>query len=346
MQRRVVSVISVAALVAAIAAACSSKSEPLSPTLPPATSTAPADGSTLKSAAPTPQSPVNDQRLATSDRPTLSVSAVKASFTPEAQLQYRFQLMTSGGTLVDSALVSGTSWQVTKDLDFNTRYTWRVRTEYQGEVGSCSPVASFLTINGGFIRGQQVFDPLVNGASVGSVGGGTFIPGKGWRANSNIDFIDYDIPTMTAGKLEFDITGVESDEPGPYDIGMKFYCMGDSSQWDFSGFRNQPFKASLDKKSGRVFKGESGVIEHIFRVNGDDNRTKTGQHEFHENDMHHVSLTWGRGHVVSMFDQELIADENYGGEYAPSNHRISLGCRPRGETLKNATWSNVMITPQ
>src|SRR5207247_2250919 len=95
MQRRVVSVISVAALVAAIAA-CSSKSEPLSPTLPPATSTAPADGSTLKSAAPTPQSPVNDQRLATSDRPTLSVSAVKASFTPEAQLQYRFQLMTSG----------------------------------------------------------------------------------------------------------------------------------------------------------------------------------------------------------------------------------------------------------
>ena len=345
MHRSIVPVIGVAAIAAAIVA-CSSKSEPLSPTLPPATSTAPADGSTLKTPAPTPQSPINDQRLQTFDRPTLSVGTVKASFASDAPLQYRFQVMNPGGGVVDSALVSGTTWQVTKDLDFNTRYTWRVRAEYQNEVGPWSAAASFLTINGGFLRGQQVFDPLVNGSSVGSVGGGTFIAGKGWRANSNSDFIDYDIPTMTAGHLEFDITGVESDEPGPYDIGMKFYCMGDSSMWDFIGFRNQPFKASLDKKSGRVFKGESGVIEHIFRVNGDDNRTKTGMHDFHENDTHHVSLTWGRGHVVSMFDNELIADESYGGEYAPANHRITLGCRPRGETLKNAIWSNVIISPQ
>jgi len=261
-------------------------------------------------------------------------------------LQYRFQLMSANGALIEqSPLMSAANWTVGRDLDIDTRYTWRVRAEYQGDAGPWSTAASFLTLNGGFIRGSQVFDPLSVGRSVGAVGGGTFVPGGGWRATATTDFINYDIPTLTAGRLEFDITGVSSDEPGPYDIGMKFYCMGDGTQWDFIGFRNQPWKASLDKKSGRIFRGESGVIEHIFRLFDDDNRTKTGQNSLHEDETYHVSLTWGRGHVTAIFGNMLIADENYGGEYSPPNHRISLGCAPRGETLKDATWSNVRISP-
>jgi hypothetical protein len=42
----------------------------------------------------------------------------------------------------------------------------------------------------------------------------------------------------------------------------------------------------------------------------------------------------------------VIADENYSGEYAPANHRISLGCAPRTETLVGAIFSNVRIQPR
>jgi hypothetical protein len=345
MQRSPVIVIGVAAL-ASLSFACTKSNEALSPTLPAVSANAPADGSTLKASTPTPQSPINDQRLQTTDRPTLSATAAKATFG-DVPLQYRFQLLSSTGALVsESPLLSATNWLVNRDLDFNTKYTWRVRAEYQGSAGSWSSAASFFSAEGGFIRGSQVFDPLLDGKSVGNVGGGTFIQGQGWRANSINDYINYDIPTLTAGTLEFDITGVESDEPGPYDIGMKFYSMGDGTQWDFTGFRNQPWKASLDKKSGRLFPDESGVIEHIFRLFGDDNRTKTGRHSLHENEKHHIRLSWGRGRVLTMFDDEVIADENYSGEYAPPNHRIALGCSARGETLKNAIWSKVSITPQ
>jgi hypothetical protein len=344
MQRILVVVTGIAAL-ASLSFACSKSDEPLSPTVP-STNGAPADGSTLKASPPAPQSPVNDQRLQTTDRPMLVAGAAKATFG-DVPLQYRFQLLTSTGALVsESPLLSASNWLVNRDLDFNTKYIWRVRAEYQGNVSPWSVPASFFSPEGGFFRGQQVFDPLLNSTSVGSVGGGTFIPGQGWRANNVNDYINYDIPTLTSGTLEFDIVGVQSDEPGPYDIGMKFYSMGDGSQWDFIGFRNQPWKVSLDKKSGRLFPNESGVVENIFRLFDDDNRTKTGRNSFHEDEKYHVRLTWGRGHVLVMIGNEVIADENYSGEYSPPNHRIALGCSSRGETLRNAIWSQVKIGPQ
>jgi hypothetical protein len=172
----------------------------------------------------------------------------------------------------------------------------------------------------------------------------------GWQPTSYGDFINYDIPTMTSGSVEFDIVGVDPDEPagadGAYDTGLKFYCMGDGNAWDFWGFRNGDFKASLDKKSGRVYDGESGVIEHIFRIGDDDNRTKTGENDWDDTATYHVSLQWGSGHVTTKIGDMVIADENYSGEYAPANHRISLGCAPRTETLVGAIFSNVRIQPR
>ena len=318
----------------------------------PSTPTQPTPTPTL--ATPVANAPTGGVQI-DSVRPTLEVKNAVATGTV-GTVKYQFQVSEEDGFPGDSRTVSSdpvdqdgsgtTKWQVPQDLIPNKTYFWHARATNGTITTSYSNTESFKTQNRGLRNGQTVFDPLTNGQTVGTQIGGTFVSGRGWQAINLTDGIDYDIPTMRSGSLEFDITGVQSDEPGPYDIGMKFYSMGDGSAWDFTGFRNGPYKASLDKKSGRVYAGESGVVEHIFRVVNDDNRTKTGQRVWHDAQTYHVKLVWGSGHVRCTIDNDVIADENYGGDYAPANHRIELGCRPRTETLKGAIWSNVVIGPR
>src|SRR5438093_945972 len=146
MQRQSVVVIGVAALVAVTLACGRTSNNPTSPSAAAtAASNASSDGSTLKATAPVPQSPINDQRLEDS-LPTFTASAAAAKFGGDVALQYRFQIFNPAGALVqDSGLVSGTSWKIPNELEFNSRHTWRVRAEYQGAAGPWSSTASFLS---------------------------------------------------------------------------------------------------------------------------------------------------------------------------------------------------------
>jgi hypothetical protein len=334
----------------ALTIACNDSKNPNTPT-PPVTTTTTSVAPTL--AAPAAKSPLGGVQI-TGLRPTLEVENAKTTGTVSGTVTYRFEISerddfpTGSRTLTSDDVPQGdgtTQWTVTTDLIPNTMYFWRARATNGTLTSDFSDRESVKTENRGFKNGQNIFDPLTNGQSVGDVIGGRFVPGEGWEATNLADAIDYNIPTMTSGILEFDVLGVEEDEPGPYDIGHKFYCMGSANNWDFWGFRNGDYKASLDKKTGRVYPGESGVVEHIFRIGDDDNRTKTGPRNWDENHVYHISLEWGNGRVVNKIDDDVIADEGYGGEYAPDNHRISLGCRPRTETLRGVRFSNVRIRP-
>ncbi len=313
-------------------------------------------------AAPTLKSPIGGAEV-TGTRPTLEVNNSAATGNVGA-VTYVFQVSSDAGfptgsnTIASDKITQGTAsttWTVNQDLLPGTTYYWRAQAT-AANVTAPSDWAKSDTFKlklTGYFNGQTIFDPLTNGVSVGNVGGGHFVPGQGWQADYGTDFINYDLPsTMTSGSLEFDITGVSSDEPGcpsncNYDKGMKFYSMGDGNEWgSFEAFRNQPWKASLDKKTGRYYPGESGVVEHIFRTIDDDNRTKTGENVFHDTQVYHVKLQWGNGQVLCMLDNTVIANEVYGHEYAPSLHRIALGCSPRSETLTGAIWRNVRIKPQ
>lgn len=333
----------------ALTVACSDSKNPNTPT--PTTTTTSSVAPTI--AAPAAKSPVGGTQIS-GLRPTLEVENAKTTGTVSGSITYRFEISeredfpAGSRTLTVDGVAQGdgsTKWTVENDLIPNTVYFWRARATNGTITSDYSNRETVKTENKGYRNGQDIFDPLTNGQSVGSVVGGHFVPGEGWEANGLGDAIDYDIPTMTSGRFEFDVLGVDSDEPGPYDIGQKFYCMGSSNAWDFWGFRDGDFKASLDKKTGKIYRGESGVVEHIFRVGGDDNRTKTGERDWDNDRVYHISLEWGNGHVTSKIGDDVIADENYGGTYSPSNHRISLGCRPRGETLAGVRFSNVRIHP-
>jgi hypothetical protein len=173
-----------------------------------------ADGSTLKATAPTPTSPINRQVV--TDTPTLTATPSTMKFA-EGPLQYRFQLFNETSALAqDSGLVNTPSFRPTVALNFRVQYTWRVRAEYQGAFGPWSTSAAFITPEGGYIRGNEAFDPLTNGATVGErVGSTTFVAGRGIRLDSNLSFVRYRIPqTITSGEFSMEVEGLRANAPG------------------------------------------------------------------------------------------------------------------------------------
>lgn len=346
MHQRTLSVLTAVSLIV-LSVACTSKaSAPLTPTPPTVTNS---DGSTLKASAPTPQSPVNDVRLETFGAPTLTAGGSTPTHGGSAELQYEFELLDDTGARVDSAVRSSTSWTPTASLQFDKRYTWRVRAVADGAATAWA-TASFLSPNGGFIRGQELFDPLTNGKTVGQQRGGIFLPGQGWQSLSLTDGIDYDLPQTCSDncKLEFDVTNFGEMEGQFYSKDLKWVSMGNAADFgDFTAFRNSPWKMHL------IQRGDFPTgIEIIWR-NGDagdgddpgDHRIKLIQTPivFKGSNVYHFELEWATtGYRIWVNGLEIMED-GWGYPYAPPVHRISLGCYPRAESFIGAIYRNIQL---
>jgi hypothetical protein len=374
MQQRSLSVLGAAILIAA-SVACQ-KSESLTPIVPTAVTATPAGGATLKSSAPTPQSPVNDIRLETFSIPTLTAGpSTPTNGGTGVAVQYRFQLLNeAGGVLEESSLRSTSSWTPSVNLDFDKRYRWQVRAEFDGAVSAWSTPASFLSPNGGFIRGSQVFDPLTNGRTVGSMVGGHFVtgPNGGWEADTRGDGLQYDIPTCASCKVEFDVTNFGGGEGMSAQVDVKWFSMGDRTAWGgFTPFRDHPWKMHLEQRSD----GDGTGMQVIWRngaadadTDGDpeygDHRGKfldggpNFGHSF-DNKVWHFVIEWTIGtYKISIGENGGTPKQwfpgpggdsgyfNGGHPYAPPNHRIELGCTPRYESMIGARYRNFKITPQ
>jgi len=355
----------------ALAVACQ-KSEALVPTVPTPTAVNPADGATLKATAPAAQSPSNNVRLETLDTPTLTAGGSSptqgGSFAP----QYRFQLLNENGTtvLADSGLRSSTSWTPPMTLAIDTKYAWRVRAEYEGDVTAWSALATFVSLNAGFKRGQEVYDPLINGQTVGFAQGGHFVPGPngGWQADSLKDGLIYDIPTCEACRVEFDVTNFGRGEGRDILKDVKWFSMGDATTWgNFGAFRNHRWKMHLEQRSD----GDGTGMQVIWRNGkaGDDDdlygdhrgKFLSGGPAFGnswENKVWHFVIEWtgfnyrilvGQlgGQMIQYFPGRAQDSGVFKANkpYAPENHRIELGCSPRGESMVGARYRNVRITP-
>src|SRR3954467_4881157 len=339
MQRIPVALTAVAACLS-LTLACTKSNEPLSPTAPGSAATA--DGATLKATAPVPQSPISDQKLTGSGRPTLTASAAKGTFG-DPPFQYHFQVMNSGGALVaESPLVSSTTWAVDRDLDGNTRYTWRVRAEYDGAASSWSAAQGFITDDPALIN-----DPLTDGTTVGLRRGGNFIPGTGWQSTSLTDGIDYDIPGGCYDcKLEFDATNFGGQEGLPFQKDLKWVSMGDANAFGgFSAFRDHPWKMHLVQRADYP----TGM-EIIWRNGGTNpNGGDPGDHRikllstpitFSSSQTYHFQLDWGLfGYEIRVNGIEVLSD-GWDHWYELTNLRIELGCIPRAESFVGVIYRN------
>ena len=211
------------AIILACAVACSKSSDsPVSPSAAqPGVSAAGPSGETLKATAPTPQSPVNnaqpDQLVFTAGK---SQGTFDQSLSPA--FSYEFQVMNAANAVVCTATVGGgdgssVTWRASScTLEFDRPHTWRVRAVLQGSAGPWSTTASFRSPAGGYIRGNEVFDPLTNGETVGDIFGSvTFIPGVGVRLNDFTSYIRYRLPqTLTVGEYSLIIMGLNTNSEG------------------------------------------------------------------------------------------------------------------------------------
>jgi hypothetical protein len=210
------------AVTLAVAVACSKNSEtPVSPSAAvPGVSEAGPNGETLKASAPTPQQPVNNAQL---DQLSFTAGAATSSFDSgtAGSFSYQFEVRSGSNVVCASGPVGGGGSTVTWtpegcQLDFDSAYTWRVRATLQGAAGPWSNDAAFRSPAGGFIRGNEVFDPLTNGRTVGEiVGNVSFIPGVGVKLHDFSSHIRYRLPqTLTTGEFSIVVSGLTTNSEG------------------------------------------------------------------------------------------------------------------------------------
>ncbi|MGC4081239.1 MAG: hypothetical protein QM736_03755 [Vicinamibacterales bacterium] len=348
----------------ALAIACSRQSAtPVSPTASGATdANAAADGSTLKVAAPGTVSPVNDAQQ--NDVPTLTASAVTAKYgaTLPTGLVYRFQVFDNNGTMVqDSGQVGALAYRPTVQLAFKVRHTWRVRAEFGSDVGPWSTPASFISSEGGYIRGAEVFDPLFNGTTVGQAIGPVTFTSEGARLEANTAYVRYAIPvTITNGEFAVEIKGLRANAPG--DKSKVFGMMQGNP--DVNEYITNPYRVDVQYRGTGGFPPNS-ITYRVLYGSADDldvryepttDQRMISVKALDPNTWYYWRYTWGRQVRVTVNEGgptgRLIYDitrNSTNGSYNPQPHYAFIGT-PSGRSgaesasIPGTIYRNVWIS--
>lgn len=349
-------VLSSAAALLAVAVACSKSPEtPVTPSATPDVSTdAAPDGSTLKVPAPAPVSPVNNAQV---DPLVLVTGKVTGKFDQTVNPSYEFEIRTGGGATVagcSSTVPPGggstVSYSPPCQLAFDTAHTWRVRGVFAGAVGPWSAAATFRSPAGGFIRRNEVFDPLVNGTTVGQiVGSVTFIPGVGVRLNDHNSYIQYALPqTLLQGEFSLIITNVATNTEGDK---TKLFCMSEGLDDIVTNDR----RFTVEKRGD-----PEGIVAWRFITRDDQIDTEGAEREFVAFDPNQAYLwtaTWNGFFNVRVQRGGASGPtiyskgKNYDGPYDPNPHYAFIGCPsgrsgPSAATVPGMIVRNVWISPQ
>ncbi len=197
----------------------------------PTAASANADGSTLKANAPSAQSPINGQQPQSLEV-VLALNNASAKYAAGINPTYRYQVFNAGGTLAYEAanVAAGgagvTAHTITAQLEGDRAYSWQARAEVGADVGPWSARANFVApASTGYIRGSELYDPLFNGKTVGSmVGPLTFIPGVGLKFESQESYVAYQLPqTLNEGEFSLLVTGMPANTKGGK---TKLFAMG------------------------------------------------------------------------------------------------------------------------
>jgi hypothetical protein len=317
-----------------------------------------ADGSTLKVTAPVAVSPVNGQQPDTSLVLVASKSHGKfASVEPS----YEFEVYNSSNQRVYSSGVitagggDNISHTVSTALEFDQPFTWRARAVYQGAAGPWSTAASFRSPSGGYIRGSEIFDPLTNGRTVGSVVGGTqFIQGKGIELLGHESHVTYVLPTtLEAGEFSVMVTGIDEGSPGDKTKVL-------SMQEGFGDITPNDYRFTAEKR-GASYQVPGAVTYRMINGDaGDDDFINDGFRtgvSFSDERWYFWKITWNsnagslevredgpQGRVI-YFD----SSSTNGHPYRPQPHVIHLGQPigrggPQDASIPGAIYKNVWIS--
>ena len=353
--------LSLAACAAIGVMACGKQSAtPVAPgPIDPAMIAANADGSTLKVSAPTPQSPANGAKLEQGNPVVLVVGNSTATFSTPVALSYRFEVTGPAG--VDSVLLAGGATTTSRTLDATQlegekTYSWRSRAEYQGLAGPWSSAVSFVAPQStGYIRGNELYDPLIDGKTVGTIHGPvTFIPGVGARLEAQESWIEYYLPqTLTAGEYSVLASGLAvisgNEDPKERAISMREGT---------APMNDNRYRMSIEKRGNgaiawRFIAGDNRAGKYIETV-GPERIT----YRFRGDLTYLIRGTWGNNFFRAQYTEggangNVVYDNGkpYDGVYAPNPHMIYVGSPwlpgERGEAIsvKNMVVRQVWVSP-
>lgn len=328
MKRHIYLVAAVGLLAAALG--CSDKSpSPAAPSSAPVAAddtSAAADGSTLKVPAPVQTAPANGAALEQFET-TLRVNSVTALYTTATQFAYRFQLLLNGQVVREFRTSAFTEWKV-NDLDVNLTYGWRARAEQGQAFGPWSPTWTFKTpdIPQGYIAGGEVYDPLWNGKTVGTINGPTrFVPDVGIQMLDFSSNVEYALgQSLTAGEISLLVTNAPAQTDG---VKTKIMSMREGR----SDITTNRRRFTIEKRGGHV-PGQIGwrIITNVEEVSA------VGPERVSRNFMadrtYLWTARWGNG-VFNLQIREGGASgpviynfgKGYSGVYDPDPHMAYIG---------------------
>lgn len=317
----------------AVALACSKNPEtPIAPSsAQPGAAEAAADGSTLKVTAPTPQSPVNN---AQPDVLLLTATRATPTFGASAPLSYEFEIKTAGGAnacapaVVDGGSGANVSYAPNCTLQFDQPYTWRVRAAVGNARGPWSATANFRSPSGGYIRDNEVFDPLTNGKTAGDISGPVQFTPEGIRLLDHSSYVTYRLPVnLQQGELSMMVLNADEGNPGDKN---KIFSMQEGPNVDDITTDDYRMTAEL---RGRNY-GAPGAT--TFRIIPGDGEPQDGQRiplNWNSSRWYFWKFTWETNFARLQVREDgpngrTVYDQSVSGwshPYRPDPHYIHLG---------------------
>lgn len=322
-----------------IAAACAKNAE--TPSTPSATSAVTAsananpDGSTIKADKPVPVSPGNGVKLeGFGQTVTVRVKNAVSKWNAGMPVSYRFQLLNAAGNVVEEGadIVPGsaeTSYTVKMQLDGDTTYRWRARIEGdQNAFGQWSDTWSFISPTAsGYNRPGELYDPLINGTTIGKIYGPTrFHPGLGIELLTLDSYVEYTLPqTILEGEFSYLVSNLRTGTEGGK---TKLMSMQQGYDDITTNDRRMTFEKRADGSMAWRLITHHDQIDTIGpeRIGMDFRPTSTDHHWF-------VQMTW-RGNVFTPLIREHSANGPIryqfpkhwvGDPYDPNPHVAHLG---------------------
>ena len=344
-----------AAAIMAVALGCSNDSPtPVSPSGAEAGgSGAGPSGETLKATAPSPQSPVNNQQP---DSLVLVAGKSSPSFSAGGSpaYGYEFEVRNSAGSAAVCPAVKvagggGSTVQasLTCTLEFDQPYTWRVRAFLGNANGPWSSNATFRAPAGGYIRGNEIMDPLTNGKSAGSLSGPTqFIPGTGIQLLDHTSFVTYALQqNLQEGEISMMILNGDEGNPGDK---SKVFSMQEGP--DINDITTDDYRMTAELR-GRNYGAPGSVTFRIIPGDGVSYDAERQQVNFNSSIWYFWRFTWRTGFARlevkengpngrTVFDHS----EGTGGHpYRPEPHLFHLGSPAGRGGLLDATMPGIII---
>jgi len=335
--------LAVAVCLLSAAAACSRQSTaPASPSGAAAASSNVSADATLKVTAPENQSPPNGQTLTQGGDIVLVVRNSRALYDSTLRLTYSFEVWSDGTDVAGflryaAAAAEGsagtTSLTVPPNVELTPEhvYKWRVRSYVGLDNSEYSGWSTFIApVNTGYIRGNELYDPLDNGQTVGRITGPvTFIPGQGVRLDSKSSWIEYIMPaTATTGEYSAIVTGLRVKNPGSEDPKDRVLTMREG----FSAINDNRYRFSIDVRGNgaaawRFISGNANAGGYIETL-GEGERPSLN---FRSANTYFIRGQWtgSRFQVqykdltnnIVMYD----AGKGYGGTYRPAPQVVYVG---------------------